>query len=169
MDCKDIVPIVAILASPVIAVLITLYVERRRQRRRDKMELFKTLMTQRGVVMSYAWVNAINSIPIVFSDTKSVIDALGCFMRAVSTVPFNNEEFENKKVKLLESMSTSLGYAKNIDWEQLRGAYIPQWVQDEITFNAKLRDAQLTFANSLSASVKKGALQLENGKLSEKG
>ena len=151
MDCKDIVSIIAILASPVMAVLITLFIESRRQKRRDKMELFKTLMTQRGFLTSYVWVNAINSVPIVFADEKKVIEALDNFMRVVQTQPFNNEEFENKKVKLLENISISLGYSKSIDWEQLRGAYIPQWLVDEFNFNARLKDAQLSFANSFTA------------------
>ena len=61
-------------------------------------------MTQRGINESYAWVNALNSIHIIFSDDKEVIDALEAFL---DTTNVKNPEdmdlvsFDNKKVKLL--------------------------------------------------------------------
>ena len=154
MDFKDWISLFAILASPLIAVGVTLLVEKRRQKRRDKLELFKTMMTQRGFPASYAWVDAINSLSVVFADDQSVISAVNDFMRIVNTQPFNDEEYENKKIKLLEKIAVSLGYRKNIDWEQLRKAYYPQWMINELNFNAQVKSAQLIFANSvLTATV----------------
>lgn len=54
-------------------------------------------------------------------------------------------EIENKRIKLLEIMADSLGY-NTIDWEQIKSAYTPQWVAQELEFNTKMRDAQLDFA-----------------------
>ena len=63
------ISIIAVLMSPLIAVCVTMLLEKRRQRRKDKMELFQVLMTQRGINESYAWVNALNSIHIIFSSS----------------------------------------------------------------------------------------------------
>ena len=161
MDFKDWISIFAILASPLIAVGITLLVETRRQKRRDKLELFKTMMTQRGFSASYAWVDAINSLVVVFSDDQSVISAVNDFMRIVNTQPFNNEEYENKKIKLLEKIAASLGYKKNIDWEQLRNAYYPQWMINEVNFNTQVKNAQLIFANNVLTATVSAAQQAE--------
>lgn len=159
MDFKDWISIFAILASPLIAVGVTLLVEKRRQKRRDKLELFKTMMTQRGFSASYAWVDAINSLSVVFADDQSVISAVNDFMRIVNTQPFNNEEYENKKIKLLEKIAVSLGYKKNIDWEQLRKAYYPQWMINEVNFNTQVKSAQLIFANSVLTAAASTAQQ----------
>ena len=159
MDFKDWISILAILASPLIAVGVTLLVEKRRQKRRDKLELFKTMMTQRGFSASYAWVDAINSLSVVFADNQSVISAVNDFMRIVNTQPFNNEEYENKKIKLLEKIAVSLGYKKYIDWEQLRNAYYPQWMINEINFNTQVKSAQLIFANSVLTAAASTAQQ----------
>lgn len=159
MDFKDWISIFAILASPLIAVGVTLLVEKRRQKRRDKLELFKTMMTQRGFSASYAWVDAINSLSVVFADDQSVISAVNDFMRVVNTQPFNNEEYENKKIKLLEKIAVSLGYKKNIDWEQLRKAYYPQWMINEVNFNTQVKSAQLIFANSVLTAAASTAQQ----------
>lgn len=159
MDFRDWISIFAILASPLIAVWVTLLVEKSRQKRRDKLELFKTMMTQRGFSASYAWVDAINSLAVVFADEKNVISAVNDFMKVVSTQPFNNEEYENKKIKLLEKMAVSLGYKKNIDWEQLRKAYYPQWMINEVNFNTQVKNAQLIFANSVLTAVASTAQQ----------
>ena len=159
MDFKDWISIFAIIASPLIAVGVTLLVEKRRQKRRDKLGLFKTMMTQRGFSASYAWVDAINSLSVVFADDQSVICALNDFMRIVNTQPFNNEEYENKKIKLLEKIAVSLGYKNNIDWEQLRKAYYPQWMINEVNFNTQVKSAQLIFANSVLTAAASTAQQ----------
>ncbi len=154
MEFKDWISVIAIIASPLIAVWVTMRVEIYRQRRREQMELFKTLMSQRGLAASYAWLNAINSISVIFYDKKDVLTALACFLDAAKVSGTDNlTDFENKRIKLLEVMATSLNYT-NIDWEQIRGAYVPVWVTQEIEFNTKMREANLAFANQLIAQSK---------------
>lgn len=152
MEFKDWISVIAIIASPLIAVWVTMRVEAYRQRRREQMELFKTLMSQRGLSASYAWLNALNSIPVIFHDDTNVLSALNLFLQATSVSSAGvNElvEIENKRIKLLEIMADSLGY-NTIDWEQIKSAYTPQWVAQELEFNTKMRDAQLAFAKWLS-------------------
>ena len=45
MDCKDILNLAAIIIIPIFAVLIGQWLQDRSERRKDKMQIFKTLMT----------------------------------------------------------------------------------------------------------------------------
>ena len=156
MEFRDWISIGAIIVSPLIAVWITMFVEKCRQRRHEQVELFKTLISQRGMATTYTWLNAINSIPVIFYDKKKVIVALDCFLDAAkSTKSEDLTDLENKRIKLLEIMASSLGY-DCIDWEKIRGPYVPVWVAQEIDFNAKMREAQLNLANQLIAQSKVG-------------
>lgn len=146
------ISIIAVLMSPLIAVCVTMLLEKRRQRRKDKMELFQVLMTQRGINESYVWVNALNSIHIIFSDDKKVVNALEEFLDTTNVKNPKDMDlvsFDNKKVKLLEIMAKSLGYSNNINWEQIKSPYIPRWMSQEQAFNSIMKEAQLKYAENI--------------------
>lgn len=164
---SECISIIAVLMSPLIAVCVTMWLEKRRQKRKDKMELFQVLMTQRGINESYAWVNALNSIHIIFSDDKNVVKALEEFLD--TTMVKNPEDmdlvsFDNKKVKLLEIMAKSLGYSKNINWEQIKSPYLPRWMSQEQAFNSIMKEAQLKYAENIlnGQNINSAVKQLEN-------
>jgi len=48
MTCIEIINIVALIVVPIVAVLIGQYLQDRAQKRKDKMEIFKTLMIARN-------------------------------------------------------------------------------------------------------------------------
>ena len=90
MTCFEIVlaivNIVAVIAAPIIAVQIGQYLQDRAQLRKDKMDVFKTLMANR-VGWSTASVYAMNIIDIVFADDTQryslklelpLVEALNC-------------------------------------------------------------------------------------------
>ncbi len=148
---KDWISIIAILISPLIAVCVTVWLEKRRSKRNDKMELFQVLMTQRGIHESYAWVNALNSIHIIFSENKAVLDALDNLLSTTnvkSPEDMNLVDFDNKKIKLLEVIAKVLGYS-NINWEQIKTPYVPRWMVQEQAFNSTMKEAQLKYAESI--------------------
>ena len=66
--------IVAVIVAPIIAVWIGQKLQDRAEKRKDKMSVFKAIMTDR-----YGWsretVLALNSIPIVFAKDKDIRDA----------------------------------------------------------------------------------------------
>lgn len=75
MDCIDILNLIAIIVIPIIAVIIGQYLQNKTEKRKDKMQIFKTLMTSR----IYGWtpesVHCLNIIDIVFSDDEKVRNA----------------------------------------------------------------------------------------------
>lgn len=157
------ISIIAVLMSPLIAVCVTMWLEKRRQKRKDKLELFQVMMTQRGIAESYLWVNALNSMHIIFSDDKEVLSALNVFLDTTNVKnpeDMNIINFENKKIKLLEVMAKSLGYSKNINWEQIKSPYIPRWMEQEQAFNSIMKEAQLKYAeNILNGSTADSAIR----------
>ena len=60
METKDVVTIIALILGPLIAVMITLWSQKRTERRSAKWQLFVTLMANRKGGPSREWVNAIN-------------------------------------------------------------------------------------------------------------
>lgn len=75
MTCLEIViaivNIIAVIAAPVVAVKVGQYLQDRAQIRKDKMDIFKTLMANR-TGWSTASVYAMNIIDVVFADDISV-------------------------------------------------------------------------------------------------
>lgn len=75
MDCNDILNLIAIIVIPIIAVVIGQYLQNKAEKRKDKMQIFKTLMTSRIYGWTQESVHCLNIIDIVFSDDKKVRDA----------------------------------------------------------------------------------------------
>lgn len=65
MTYIEIINIVALIVVPIVAVLIGQYLQDRAQKRKDKMEIFKTLMIARNT-LTVESVRALNSIDIIF-------------------------------------------------------------------------------------------------------
>ena len=47
MECKDVMNLLAIIVMPIVAVLIGQWLQNRSEKRKDKIQIFKTLMASR--------------------------------------------------------------------------------------------------------------------------
>lgn len=70
MECKDILNLIAIIVIPIVAVLIGQHLQNRAEIRKDKMHIFKVLMTSR----IYGWTQEsvhclIHHLPFCFSNS----------------------------------------------------------------------------------------------------
>lgn len=68
MELTDILTILAIVIGPIAAVQIEKYIQRKRDSKNQREDIFKTLMATRGSVLSYAHVEALNRIDLEFSN-----------------------------------------------------------------------------------------------------
>lgn len=74
METRDIISVIAILVGPVTAVCITLWWQRRKEKRDKQLVLFTTLMAhRRASPPTYEWVNALNLIDVVFADHPKIV------------------------------------------------------------------------------------------------
>lgn len=144
MECKDVLNLLAIIVIPIVAVLIGQWLQNRSEKRKDKMYIFKTLMTSR----IYGWtadsVHCQNIIDIVFADDKNVRNAWKdlhdkyCVQNPDET---QLKKIENAKYILLEAMAISLGYKDKITWQTIQNPYIPDGIIQQIKSQNQIQQA----------------------------
>ena len=135
MKLAEILNLIAIIIIPIIAVLIGQWLQTRSEKRKDKMHIFKTLMTSRVYGWTQESVHCLNIIDIVFADDKKVRNAWKDLYDKYCVQ--NPDESKLKKIetaqyKLLETMAVSLGYKDKVTWETIQNPYIPKGMLRQI-------------------------------------
>ncbi len=157
MECMDIVNVVAILISPIFAVAIGQLLQNNAEKRKDKINIFKTLMTGRILGWDLNSVHALNLIDIVFSDDDKVRRQWKEFCKATKGTDLKDMEIQ--QCKLLETIAKSLGYKDKITWEEITSPYLPQGVANKIQIEQKIQKGQTQVAdfmdklNSLNLNI----------------
>ena len=149
MKLAEILNLIAIIIIPIIAVLIGQWLQTRSEKRKDKMHIFKTLMTSRVYGWTQESVHCLNIIDIVFADDKKVRNAWKDLYDKYCVQ--NPDESQLKKIetaqyKLLETMAVSLGYKDKVTWETIQNPYIPKGMLRQIE---ALNQSQLAYNNLL--------------------
>ena len=70
MKLYELLTIVAIIIGPILAVQAEKFLQRNRDNRYRRLNIFKTLMATRGSSLSFSHVEALNRIDLEFSDNK---------------------------------------------------------------------------------------------------
>lgn len=145
-----IVDIVALIAVPIIAVVVGQALQNRAAKRKDKMAIFQCLMTHRATGWAYQdTVNALNTIDIVFSDDETVRK---CWADLLSKYKpnYSTQEINTAQCKLLEAMAKALGYGKKITWETIQNPYLPEGLIQRMENAAKFEKGQLAMAEFMT-------------------
>ncbi|MCA3281836.1 MAG: hypothetical protein ING16_03115 [Roseomonas sp.] len=132
IDMKDWLVVIATLLSPLIAVQVTKWLDRRNQAREEQIKIFKTLMATRGLRLDPRHVESLNLIDIVFSSErrteaairnswKEYLDHLSKFYPQDHWINKRDELYAN----LLHSMATHLRFKFN-KVNIKNEAYLPQ-------------------------------------------
>ena len=125
----EVLNIIALILVPILAVIVGQKLQDRAQKRNDKMQIFKILMTSRIFGWTNESVQAMNLIDIVFSDDKDVRKQWKvCFDKMCVENPTETElsKIKIEREKLLETMAKSLGSKDIITWESIQNPYIPK-------------------------------------------
>lgn len=112
METRDIIGLLAIFVGPVTAVCITLWWQRRKEKRDRKLQLFTTLMANRRAALpSYEWANALNLIDVVFADHPKIVDLWHeCYLLFQNQV--QTQASGHKYLELLSEMARALGFQR---------------------------------------------------------
>lgn len=143
-----IINIVAILLAPIAAVKIGQRLQDNAQNRKDKMDIFKCLMTHR--VAGWANlenVNALNSIDIIFADSEPVRKQWKTLLSKYRP-EFSSQERSREQCKLLELMAVDLGYKDKITWDDIQNPYYPEGLDRQIEMNAAIMNGQVEWAKA---------------------
>jgi len=158
MECKDVLNLIAIIIIPIAAVLIAQWLQNRAEKRKDKMQIFKALMTSR----IYGWtpesVNALNVIDIVFANDKSVRAAWKDLSDKYNVQ--DPDEQERKKIKhaeykLLEAIANALGYKDKITWETIQNPYMPKGMADQIETQKRMQQTYQSVLDNVNNVVQR--------------
>lgn len=147
----------AIIIIPIVAVFIGQKLQDRSQKRKDKLEIFRTLMMTRGMGWTTETVRALNIIEIVFSDDKAVLERWKEYFNRLciqSPDDMQMKKIREAQYKLLEAMACSLGYKDQITWETIQNPYIPQGMHDAMQQQKNLQDGQEKWAGTMDLLAK---------------
>lgn len=151
----EVANILAVIIIPIAAVKVGQILQDRAQARKDKMDIFKTLMANR-VGWSVASVQALNVIDIVFSDDSKVCSCWKDYYEKLCIQ--NPNEIQQKQIreshyKLLEAMAVSLGYKDKITWESIQNPYIPQGMVNAIQQQQTIQTGMEVMAGSMGGII----------------
>ncbi len=125
--------IVATFVGPIAAVLITRFVDRKREQEQRRLDLFRLLMKSRRSPLSQDFVGGLNLIEIEFSSNQPVLSAwralLTDFEQSAANSPAEDARMAKRRdhlrANLLVQMAKSLRF-RIPDLEIVRGGYHPQ-------------------------------------------
>ena len=142
--------IVALLLIPIIAVIVGQKLQEKAKKRDDKMQIFKILMTGRGLGWNQDMVWALNILEVVFADDDAVIrqwrvycDKL-CIEKPSDT---DLKKIMTERHKLIEQIANSLGYKNKITWETIQNPYIPQGMVEAMNKTQEFQISQQNLMN----------------------
>ncbi len=161
----SIVNLMAIVVIPIVAVIIGQMLQNRAQKRNDKIQIFKILMTSR----IYGWtpeiVQALNLLEIVFADDKAVCEQWKVYYDKLCVEnPTDTElsKIKKEKDRLLEIMAKSLGY-KNITLATIQSPYIPKGMTDQMAQQQKYQTDQSLIMEQMKNMMKTNGKDEKNG------
>jgi hypothetical protein len=133
----NILTIIAILAGPVAAIQVQVYLEKRRELRRRKIHVFRELMITRNLQLAPRHVEALNGIQMEFAADdkveKEVIDAWQLYLTNLNNREQSQDvwnERSNLLHDLLHKMAIALGFAHFNKARIKNEGYIPQYFRD---------------------------------------
>jgi hypothetical protein len=132
MTGAEIILTVAVILGPTLAVGVSLFMERRRNQRERRMDIFRTLMrTRMGTSkLSFDHVSALNLVEVEFRNDKVVHDAWKEYLSVLCPIGRNENADPlsmNKSLgNLLQHISRTLGY-KIEGLEIFGGGYTPKY------------------------------------------
>lgn len=152
-----IINVLAIIIIPIAAVFVGQKLQDRNQKRNDKLEIFRTLMMNRGIGWTTESVRALNIIDIVFSDDNTVRMKWKEYYNYLCIQAPNDMQYKQRQEaqdKLLESMARSLGYKEQVTWETIQNPYVPKGMWDAMLQQQVIQNGQEKWAGAVDLFTK---------------
>jgi hypothetical protein len=127
------IPAICTLLSPLIALQVSGWLARRRDKYQRKFEVFQTLMRWRAVIFAEQPVQALNLIDVLYHDVRPVRDAWQELFVAFNDLRLSTPEggrIRTDKIhKLLKAMADHLGYASEFSAADFERVYHPELLE----------------------------------------
>jgi len=132
-DISDYISIAAILLGPVIAIQVQKFIERRKQAEERRENIFRTLMSTRGEILSPYHVGALNRIDLDFSGGKThrrVVEAWKEYFDHLSNMDKDQTAmWLDKRIDLLTDLLYEMGNVLGYKFDKVlirRNIYSPE-------------------------------------------
>lgn len=152
-----VINVLAIIIIPIAAVFVGQKLQDRSQKRKDKLEIFRALMMNRGIGWTPETVHALNIIDIVFSDDDTVRAKWKDYYNQLciqSPDAMQRKQVQEAQDKLLEAMACSLGYKEQITWDTIQNPYIPKGMWDAMQQQQNIQNGQEQLASAVEIFTK---------------
>ena len=147
----EIIMIIVVLLGPIIAVIISQKLAISSEKRKEKMFVLKTLLTCRTNKMNYNYVDAINSIDVVFVENKDVRTACRKLIKVYSEDKGGTDEEKKCLTELIEEITKDLGYKDKITWKDIyEESYYPRWMFSQYQNNQAIVDSVVNISKNIS-------------------
>jgi hypothetical protein len=158
----ELISVLAILLSPLIAVLVTLYLQSKKAKRDYKLYILNTLVATRHYAVTDETVRTLNMIDLAFFKDKKVREIWREYYDMLHNKGLDNElGYKTRKTKyteLITEMARVLGYGKEITAVDVDRVYYPVGL-------GKSFDRSEEIANELLRVLKEsGGLQIKEKK-----
>jgi len=143
----------AVIVAAFGAVLMTLYWEKRREKRAEKLRLFLTLMMHRKArPPNQDWVNALNVIHVVFYDAPKVLKAWRDLYPILQADKPYSEEGVHAYINMLSEMARAVNYP-NLQQIDIDKFYSPAVYAQQAEMNAQMQGAMMGFLRGAASII----------------
>ena len=132
--------IIALIAGPILAVQTEKFLERLKEAKARKIQVFKDLMSTRAATLSYQHVVALNLVGLEFQDRKfaNVVNVWKTYLDHLSSFPKDDEAMAkvwiDKKNDLLSDLLYEMGSSLGFSFDKVhikKAGYIPKGYADQ--------------------------------------
>jgi hypothetical protein len=130
--------------------------ERNDERRRQKLNIFSTLMQERAQIYSENAVRALNLIDVVFNESREVREAWSELFLAFQLKPYLQHVVDERLRKLLAEVANDIGLFDKLRTDDLGRVYYPIVLQQQQFIEYMQRQeilARLQSGNAAGASA----------------
>ena len=139
--------IVAVVLSPVVAVLVTLWYQHRKERRDSKRWILSTLLATRHSPILDETVRALNLIDLVFHDSSKVRSLWHEYFQMLNNEGLNNpngwSQRQKKNLEMITEMARALGYGREISHLDVDRVYYPVGLGEQAKRGQEISDELL--------------------------
>lgn len=143
----QVVNIVAVIFSPIVAVLVTLWYQHRKERRDSKRWILTTLLATRHSPILDETVRALNLIDVVFHDSNRVRELWREYFDMLNNEGLNNpsgwSQRQKKNLEMITEMAHALGYGNEITHLDVDRVYYPVGLGEQAKRGQEISDELL--------------------------
>ena len=154
----DVINIIAVALSPLIAVLVSMWVQARKEKRQHKVWLFSKLMETRHSPITDETVRALNLIDVVFADKPNVRRLWHEYFDMLNNQGLNNpqgwKQRQTKNLELITEMANVCGYGHEIKHIDVDRVYYPKALEQSAKDQRDMTAAMLKFLKGVAAYLK---------------